>query len=112
MKIINLTPHVVNVQDSEGVQSFQPTAPAARVATRNEVLYTINQDIPVSRVVYGETEALPEPEENTLFIVSMVVAQANPHRNDLICPDSSPSGAIRDAEGRIIAVKGFVSYAN
>ena len=112
MNLINLTPHVVNVQDAEGIMSIQPTTPPARVQTSNQVLYTIEQDIPVSRVAYGETENLPQPTENTLFIVSMVVAQANRHRSDLICPDSSPAGAIRNAEGQIVAVKGFVSYAD
>jgi len=111
MKIINLTPHVVNVQDSEGIQSF-PSEGIARVQTSNKTFMCIENDIPVSRVVYGATEGLPEPKENTLVIVSMVVAQANPTRHDLICPDSSPSGAIRNAEGQITAVKGFVCYAS
>jgi hypothetical protein len=54
---------------------------------------------------------LPAPEKDTYLLVSMMVAQANPHRNDLLVPDTSPSGAIRDDKGRIIAVRGFQTFA-
>ena len=47
-----------------------------------------------------------------LFVVSMAVAQyaARIGRPDFIAPDTS-AGAIRDADGKIIGVRGFVRYA-
>jgi hypothetical protein len=47
-----------------------------------------------------------------LYIVSMAVAQfaARLGRGDFIAPDTG-SGAVRDADGKIIGVKGFVRYA-
>jgi hypothetical protein len=47
-----------------------------------------------------------------LYVVSMAVAQyaATRGRSDFIAPDSS-TGAIRDADGKIIGVRGFVRYS-
>jgi len=55
----------------------------------------------------GDVEGLPEPQSNTVYIVSTLVAQAVPHRDDIIAPDTSPQGVVRDSEGKIIGVKRF-----
>jgi len=59
---------------------------------------------------YGEIEGLPDPQPGVVYIVSMVVRQAAQAqgRTDVVSPDTSPQGAIRDEQGRIIAVRGFV----
>jgi len=42
------------------------------------------------------------------YIVSSLVAQALAgKRNDLLAPDTSPQGVVRDEEGRIVGVKRF-----
>jgi len=36
-----------------------------------------------------------------------LVLQAARNRSDLVAPDTSPQGAVRDSNGRIIGVKAF-----
>ena len=50
---------------------------------------------------FSEIEGLPEPKENTYYIVSALVAGAAKNRNDLLIPND----IIRDEEGRIIGCK-------
>ncbi len=65
----------------------------------------INNDIPVFRTTFGEVEGLPEPQDDTLYIVSLLVRRARPYRGDLL----SPGQLIRDAEGRPIGCKGLAA---
>lgn len=104
--IINLTPHIINVRLADGSElAFEPTAPAARVATTSEVVGEVD-GIPIRRTSYGQVENLPEEKEGTVYIVSLVVLQAS-GRRDLVAPDSGPS-AIREG-GQVKAVTGFVT---
>lgn len=66
------------------------------------------QDIPVWSVGYGDVEGVPEKNNRDVYIVSLLVKQALPDRTDLYGVDSSPEGAVRDANGGIIGVKGLV----
>ena len=34
-----------------------------------------------------------------------MVLDANPDRNDLVCPDTGPDSVVRDKEGRILGVR-------
>lgn len=110
MKIINLTPHTVVICDQSGnvVKSY-PSEGAARVRIEFSERPSID-DVPVKSVTYAETEGLPPASADTFYIVSMVVAQANPGRADLLCPNSAPGEAVRDAAGQIIGVKSFARY--
>jgi len=100
INIINLTPHEVNIITDNGNISIPASGTIARCKTEREVTGTIN-GIPVTRTKFGEVENLPEPKENTIFIVSSLVAQAVPHRNDVFIPDDS----VRDEQGRIIGCR-------
>lgn len=116
MKIRNLTPHTINVFTKEREYVF-PSEGVARVLAGEEPFGELKIDagdingIPVVHTTYGEITGLPEQEDGTINIVSYVVlnalkAQGNP-RTDCVAPNSSPSGAIRDEEGRIVGVRGF-----
>lgn len=106
MKIVNLTPHdVVIVGDEKKV--YPKSGVFARVATHSEVVGEVDGVSIVSQK-YGEVDGLPAPEAGTLYIVSMVVRLALPDREDLVSPDTSPQGAIRDENGMIVGVKQFV----
>ncbi|AMQ66525.1 hypothetical protein BH753_gp043 [Bacillus phage Shbh1] len=107
-KLVNLTPHEVVIFEEDGVTQIckLPSQGSARVKTES-VEVGIIRDIPIRKQTYGEVEGLPEQKENTYYIVSMLVKQALPDRDDLLSPDTSPSGAVRDSENRIIGVKGF-----
>lgn len=103
-KIINLTPHTINIVDGEGnqIQEIAPSGQTARCSVSREQVSTVN-GIPVNRTVFGEVEGLPEPQADTIYIVSALVAQARPDRNDLYIPDDT----VRDEQGRIIGCKAF-----
>jgi hypothetical protein len=103
--IINLTPHPRHLYKENGeVFTIAPTAPAARVSSVTEEVFKIN-GIPVTRTTFGDVENLPDPEEGTIFVVSMLVQQAAPNRTDLYRPDTGPQNVVRDGEGKIIGVR-------
>lgn len=104
--VINLTPYRINVRLAGIDLCFEPTAPAARVATTSEVVGEVD-GIAVRRTSYGQVENLPEEKEGTVYIVSLLVLQAATGRRDLVAPDSGPS-AIREG-GQVKAVTGFVT---
>jgi hypothetical protein len=71
-----------------------------RVSSSTELVDTIETSfglIRITRNTFGQVENLPDPQPNTLFIVSAMVMNACPNRTDLVCPNES----VRDSEGRI-----------
>jgi hypothetical protein len=97
MNLVNLTPHPVTVG---GVTI--PSTGVVRCAEVRERVGTIavsdDVQVPLMRVSLGQVEGLPEPSPDTVYIVSRLVADACPDRDDLAVPDM----IVRDAEGRII----------
>ena len=63
-------------------------------------------DIPVHTTHCGEIIGLPEPRENTIYIVSSEVRNAV-QRDDCFSADIGPT-AVRNAQGQIIGVRGLV----
>ena len=59
---------------------------------------------------FGEIQGLPDPQPDTLFIVSAVVLDAAKAsgRNDCIAPATGHHEVRRNAQGQIISVPGFV----
>ena len=105
--IINLTPHTVKVvNDKNEVIREYTSAGIARAATTAEVVAEVD-GIPVRKTVFGEVQGLPDPQPDTFYIVSMVVAQAV-RRHDVIAPDSGPT-AYRE-NGLIVGVRAFAQY--
>lgn len=102
MKIKNLTPHTINFVSSEGypVMDIEPEGTVARVSVKTETVGEID-GIPVTKSVYGEVVNLPEPEEDTIYVVSALVAGRVPEREDVFIPSES----VRDEKGRIIGCK-------
>lgn len=101
--IINLTPHNINLyKDGQLVETILASGVVARVSMTTEVIGTLN-DFEVRRNAYSEVMNLPEKTENTVYIVSSLVAQAAKDRDDLVITD----GAVRDTDGRIIGCTGF-----
>lgn len=104
MKIINLTPHTMNIFNSEGVQiaAFPPSGKVARVSVKLEQRAHID-GIPVVAGSYGAVTDLPQPEAGTVYIVSALVRTAPEckGRVDVL----SPADLVRDASGNIIGCK-------
>lgn len=107
MKILNYTPHTIHICNEIGdVTASYESAGSARVATRQEEVGTVN-GISVYATEYGEVEGLPDKQDDTFIIVSFMVKQAMAGRHDLICPNTSPQGVVRNEAGQIIGVKSF-----
>ena len=100
MYIRNLTPHSVTVA---GI-IIEPSGIVARVsaATANAGSVDFNgTTIPLTTTVYGEVQNLPAQRDDTLLIVSSLVAARCKDRTDVFIPNEP----IRDAEGRIVGCK-------
>ncbi|MCK9576450.1 MAG: hypothetical protein M0R51_11055 [Clostridia bacterium] len=102
--IINLTPHDIILCDENGtvIQSIPSTGKIARAQEIRTQIDEIN-GIPVYKIEYGNTIDLPEPQDNTIYIVSSLTAQAAKDRTDLYIPADS----VRDAHGKIIGCRGL-----
>ena len=115
--IFNLTPHPITIDDGINkvvFRSLEVLAPDQTATYPHVHMKTTGQDevdgIRIRHIKPSTITHLPEPREGLLFIVSAIVAQAAPHRSDLICPDTEHAN--RDEKGFIVSVKGFVSYTH
>ena len=101
VKFVNLTPHEINLNG----EVIPPSGQVARVSVKT--IQIDNLSFPAVKNEYGEVEGLPEPAENTYYIVSsFVFSQTN--REDVIAPNTS--NAVRDEKGRIVGVKEFIVH--
>ena len=110
MKIINLTPHAFTLCNEAGevVRVIPPTAPAARVSSSSRIIGDCG-GVPVTETDFGPVEGLPDPQEGTAYIVSLLVQQQVPHRRDVYRPDTGPASVVRDGVGQIIGVKALAA---
>jgi hypothetical protein len=125
MKMINLTPHALNVKKADGqVLTIEPSGNVARVNNKmildgwmclqnDEVLRFFYLDyvqdgIEIFRSEYGDIDGLPPEKEGTIYIVSgMVLAAVN---ETITRPDVfAPGHLIRDPDGRVIGCQGLRS---
>jgi hypothetical protein len=106
-KFVNLTPHDIVVQLSDGSRRvFAKSGVIARVATTSLEDGSFD-GIPVVRTTFGEVENLPVPEEGTVYIVSALVLSALAgSRSDVVAPNTG-STAIRNEKGLVEAVVSF-----
>ena len=102
IKMINLTPHEVTIfaQDGSTVLHTVPSSGVARAYQAREQIGEIN-GIPVCKTAYGAVEGLPTQEDGTIYIVSVLTAQAAKGRDDLYIVDDT----VRDDAGRILGCK-------
>jgi hypothetical protein len=110
----NLTPHAISLADAAGeiVATIPPSGVVARVAvTYREVGAAIFAGSSAAVVVaeYGAVEGLP-PVGGGPYLVSGLVLGAVRGRDDVYAPDTGPT-AVRDAAGRIVAVRRLVGVS-
>jgi hypothetical protein len=101
IKIINLTPHDINVIVDGDVTVIRRDGTVARVNQISTVVDKIN-GIPVSVVRFGDVVGLPDPVPGVIWIVSALVKQAV-NRSDVV----SPGELVRNSDGNVIGCKGF-----
>ena len=104
MKIINLTPHdivFVNEENDESIV-FEASGEIARV---EQFLFSIEgSKYNLKSCITGCVEGLPAKDVDTVYIVSSMVREELPDRDDLW----SPTSFVRDEEGRIIGCTAFI----
>ena len=98
---INLTPHVINLNDG--------TSYASRGIARVSNTFSSFNDDGICEVHYGDIINLPKPRKNTVYIVSaMVLAAAKAAgRTDCVAPATGHPDCVRK-DGVIVSVPGFV----
>lgn len=112
IKYINLTPHVVNVELTDGSKlAFEPTKPEARMSVSSAPTSFENyeSEVPLVAPVFGEVTNLPEPVEGVAYIVATMLAQ-RVMRPDVVSPDTGKT-AIRNEAGQVVAVRAFQKFA-
>ena len=99
-QFINLTPHDVVFKKIDGSFETIKSSGIARVSTSFEV-QRIVRGIIIGETTYSGITGLPDPQPDTLFIVSLPLLKAAPDRHDLVAPND----CVRNEQG-------LVSYAN
>lgn len=80
MNLINLTPHAIVIIGDDDKSTVVPTCgDVVRCAVTSEPAGEF-AGIPLSRTTFGEVVGLPDPQPDTLYIVSMIVRNAVPDR--------------------------------
>ena len=105
MKLVNLTPHTLNIHTPDGVVTLPPSGEVARVSTVSVSGLSVAGDwgfIPTVTTTFGEVTGLPKRTESTALIVSGMVASAAP-RDDVL----SPGDLVRDENGRPVGCLGL-----
>jgi hypothetical protein len=110
--LVNLTPHDVHYRllgDTETrVLKPEKYNNAVRVKNVQTQVGEVN-GMPLVFDSYRDITGLPEPKENTLYVVSLLVQLVNSEKKsprlDLIGPDMSEEGCERDDKGRVMWVK-------
>ena len=101
MEIINLTAHTLN-EVTTG-RKIAPSGVVVRVDQENTRTAEW-ANIPIYSTKFGDLSGLPEPRENTLYVVSSMALNAVPaHRTDVV----SPGFLKRDEKGNAIGCVGF-----
>lgn len=107
INVVNLTPHEIVIVDDAGgaIARFPASGQTARVNSRAVDLPPV-AGVPAVRTEYGDIDGLPKSQPGTIYIVSVIVAQAlKQPRPDVYIPDTGPDSVVRDADGKIVGVK-------
>lgn len=111
MNLVNLTPHPVTIVKRNGERVTVESSGLARVqsASGAYINYPGLEEFTLEAApVWGNVTGLPEPQVNTVYIVSLLVLEAlrrnGEYRPDVFGPGTGPNdGAIRE-NGQIVAV--------
>lgn len=105
--IINLTPHPIIILDEKGhkIVTFPTSDIIARVESDRRHVANLNVrgvKVPITKIKSGDVYDMPEPQEDTIYIVSTMTARGLPDRQDLYIAD----GIVKDEySGRTIGCR-------
>ena len=101
---VNLTPHNISLVLDDGIHEI-PSEGIARAEEEKTLIKTLPGGIPIYKIRYGNVSGVPEPAENTYYVVSKIVADALIGRDDILIVTQT----IRNEKGQIIGCMGFAS---
>jgi hypothetical protein len=105
INLVNLTSH--DIIDTTTYTVIPQSKMVARVDMQSTIAYTIN-NIPVYTMTLDRVTGIPEPQPNTVYIVSSLcldmMRQNNLHRDDVVCPGRAEKN--KDTKA-IIGCRGF-----
>lgn len=110
-KIINLTPHTINIYAGDVLECIRTIEPSgvARADYTQETLGNLD-GIPIVRNEYGLPTNLPAPQEGVYYIVSKLVADAA-RNNGRATDDLLLTGElVRDNDNRVIGCRVLCKY--
>ena len=104
MKVINLTPHDVNICNEYGyvIKTYKASGQVARTAYSYRTIGFID-DIPVTDRVNERVVNLPEPQPGIMYIVSNIILGYCKDRHDLLAPVEQVK-----INGRVVGCQAFV----
>ena len=103
MNIINLTPHALIIHSGAFVIEIAPSGAVARCKAASEPAGRAGP-VNLYRTTYGAVEGLPDPVDDTLYVVSGLVRAAVPARTDV----ASPGELVRNDAGAVVGCRGLV----
>lgn len=108
MRIVNTTPHEINILTDVGMARLPPCPRPARCYVTRTICghaQVADCQVPIYDTSYGQVENLPDYEPGTYYVVTNIVAQGarRENRNDVIVPDP----LVRDPTGKVIGCYGF-----
>lgn len=102
-ELVNLTPHTLNLHAADGsIIDIQPSGDIARVASTTATVATIN-GLNISQQTFGKVVGLPDAQDGVVYIVSRMVKDRVPDRDDVLVPGAP----VRDSKGNIIGANGL-----
>lgn len=110
MKLLNLTPHVINIFDLDGTKEILTLEPSGKIARFNDnEKFIRNEEINGSSVpvfIHGQSDVLdmPNPEENIIYVVSTPIRIFLKGRDDI----ASPGELVRNDLGQPIGCRGLI----
>lgn len=110
-KLTNCTPHDIVIDTDTTLVTIPPSGRVARVAMTTSKVASVaidgddgsRADVPIMVSVAGDVYDVPDPTPDTYYIVSRLVLDSLPDRDDLVVP----TGMVRDDAGNILGCTGL-----
>ena len=102
--LVNLTPHILNIIAADGSTVYIPPDGnrIARVGSISSIVATVN-GININKQTFGKVMDLPDAQDDVVYIVSRMVKDRVPDRDDVVVPGVP----FRDTDGKIIGAWGL-----
>lgn len=101
-KLKNYTPHkVLTYRPDDGPSLTLPQSGNVRLIEEFVSGGTLPNGLPLTLLRYGKADGLPEPSDGIVYVVSQLVVNAYPQRDDLVFP----AGLVRNDNGDIIGFR-------